>query len=291
MFNETARPTGWFRGKDILGMGPLNWKVVIGFVAFHIMAAIAPFYFSWNAFFVAALLFFISGWLGITLCFHRFLTHGSFKAPDWLRYTLTFFSVLAFQGGPFDWVGTHRIHHAESDTDKDPHTPNHGFSWSHMLWMFPKKPEGLDPRRFVPDLMADPVMVFIDRFFWVPQVVLGGILYYIGHTIGGSHEALAWVLWGVGFRTVVVWHVTWSVNSAAHTWGYQDFDTGDRSTNCWWVAWLSGGEGWHNNHHQDPKSASHGMRPGQIDMTYWIIVVLSWMGLASNIQKPKVWNT
>jgi len=124
----------------------------------------------------------------------------------------------------------------------------------------------------------------------VPQVLVAGGLYAVGYSVGGTPEALAWLFWGVGMRTVAVWHITWSVNSASHTWGYQNFDTRDHSKNNWWVALLSFGEGWHNNQHKQQGSASHGMWWWEIDMTYWAIVVFSWIGLVWDIRKPKMWN-
>jgi len=282
--------TGWLRGKDILGMGPLNWEVTIGIVTFHLMALLAVFYVTWNAVLVAFVLYLITGWLGVTLCYHRLLTHESFKTTKIVRYALTTLGVLAFQGGPITWIGNHRAHHKHSDTDEDPHTPLHGFHWAHIVWMLFKKPEGFEPSDLARELKEEPVMVFFERFFWLPQVILAGSLYTTGYIVGGSYEALAWLLWGVGVRTIVTWHITWFVNSASHTWGYRNFDVNDNSRNNWWVALLGFGEGWHNNHHKQQGSASHGMRWFELDMTYWIIVLLSWVGLAWNIKKPRMWS-
>jgi len=281
--------TDWLRGRDILGMGPLNWGVVIGFAVFHIMAVLAVFYVSWEAVLVALVLYIITGWFGVTLCFHRLLTHESFETPKAFRYILTTATILAFQGGPLTWVGNHRLHHKHSDTDEDPHSPEHGFHWAHMVWMCYKEPEGRNPIKASGGLREEWIMIVFERFFWVPQVLLAGALYAMGYAVGNSYEALAWVFWGVGVRTAAVWHITWSVNSASHTWGYQNFDTKDGSRNNWWVAILSFGEGWHNNHHADQRAASHGMKWWEIDMTYWVVVALSWVGLAWNIQEPKMW--
>jgi stearoyl-CoA desaturase (delta-9 desaturase) len=137
------------------------------------------------------------------------------------------------------------------------------------------------------DLQRDPVMAAIDRWFWVPQVVLAAVLLGVGWAIGGWTLGVSWVVWGVALRTVVVFHITWFVNSAAHTWGYQNFQTtGEHSTNLWWVALISFGEGWHNNHHAHPRSAAHGLRWYEVDMTYLTILALSWLGLARDVKKP-----
>lgn len=123
--------------------------------------------------------------------------------------------------------------------------------------------------------------------FWLPQVVLALILYVVGWMLSGNQLALSLVFWGIGLRTVLVFHATWFVNSAAHTWGYQSSETGDNSRNLWWVGLLTLGEGWHNNHHYDPRSARHGIRWFEFDATYWTIIIMSRFRLTSKIRKPK----
>ena len=138
-----------------------------------------------------------------------------------------------------------------------------------------------DPRRAkctALDLARDPVHLFLNRTQGLWPVLLGGLLYAVG--------GLPWLIWGFSVRTVVVYHVTWLVNSAAHTWGYQSYQTNDRSTNCWWVALLSFGEGWHNNHHAFPRSAAHGLRWWELDLTYLTIRTFEILGLAKNIVVP-----
>jgi len=215
------------------------------------------------------------------------LTHRSFKTPRWLEYTLTTIACAAWQGGPAEWVGMHRLHHRHSDADHDPHSPRHGFTWSHMLWMLHGEIEGLHARDAAKDLMRDPIMRWIDRLFWMPQLVLAAALLSLGWWIGGPMLGVSWVVWAVALRTVVVFHGTWFVNSATHTWGYQNYrDTGDHSTNLWWVALLSFGEGWHNNHHAHPRSAAHGLRWFELDPTYWTIRLLEAASLARDVKHP-----
>ncbi|HEX7010008.1 MAG TPA: fatty acid desaturase [Phycisphaeraceae bacterium] len=278
-----------FRKRGIC-WGRLYWPVVIGIGTLHAGSLLGPLYFSWSAVLAAAALVWLTGGLGITLCYHRLLTHRSFKTPKWFEYFLTILGCMAWQGGPIQWVGTHRIHHKHSDQELDPHTPKHGFTWAHIFWCMHKESEGQVAADAAKDLQRDPVMRLIDRYFWLPQLFLAGALYGIGHGLAaaGFHTSgLSWLIWGVCVRTVVVYHGTWFVNSASHTWGYRNFNTRDHSTNLWWVALLSFGEGWHNNHHAFQRSAAHGLRWFEFDATYLTIRLLGWMGLAWDIVLPQ----
>ena len=265
-----------------------DWHVVIGIVAMHILAIVAlatiPQTFTWSGFVIFVVMSWATGGIGITLCYHRLLTHRSFKAPKW-------------QGGPIQWVGVHRLHHAESDLELDPHSPKHGFTWAHMLWCMLKAPVShLDAAGACKDLLRDPVLRLLDKYFWVPQFVfiaaLAGAGYFIGEAMNpgtpgtGSQLAWSWVLWGVAVRIVLVYHGTWFVNSASHTWGYRNYETPDHSTNLWWVAVWAFGEGWHNNHHAHQSSARHGMRWWEFDLTWQVIKVLKLVGLAKDIRLP-----
>ena len=268
----------------------LDWTVVIGIAAMHIGCLFAPFYFSWSALALTAFLMWLTGGIGITLCYHRLLTHRSFKTPKWFEYVITTIACMAWQGGPIQWVGVHRLHHKHSDEELDPHSPKHGFTWAHMFWCMHKQPDGQDARAAAKDLQRDRVLWLLDKYFWVPQFFLVALVYVVGEWMGRSGfetSGLSWLLWGVCVRTVVVYHSTWFVNSAAHTWGYRNYDTSDISTNLWWVALLSFGEGWHNNHHAYQRSAAHGLRWYEFDMTYWLIRLLGVVGLAKDIVLPK----
>jgi stearoyl-CoA desaturase (delta-9 desaturase) len=271
----------------------LDWPVVIGMGVMHIGALAAPFCFSWSGFFVFLALSWATGIVGITLCFHRLLTHRSFKTPKWFEYFLTVLGCAAWQGSPVQWVGTHRIHHKHSDHDEDPHTPNHGFAWSHVFWCMTKN-QGADSKRTAADaardLVRDKGIRLISRWYILPQIVLTilcGLGGWAASALGWDTSVWSWLVWGVCVRTVVVYHITWFVNSAAHTWGYQSYDTHDRSTNLWWLAFLSWGEGWHNNHHGDQRAAAHGRRWFELDMTYLMILGLSKVGLASDVVRAK----
>jgi fatty-acid desaturase len=256
----------------------------------HILAlgVFLPSLFDISSVLIAVLLYWISGGLGITLCYHRLLTHKSFKTPQWVRCVLTTFACLAWQGSPLRWVGTHRFHHKHSDDELDPHSPKHGFTWSHITWVLTKSPEGFSGEDYAVDLEKEKMMRFFDKFWWLPQIVLSILLLFGGWIVKDITLGFSWFIWGVAFRTIMVYHMTWFVNSAAHTWGSRKFDTEDNSRNLFWVALISWGEGYHNNHHGQQSSASHGMTRLSFDPTYWTINIMSWLGLASNIKRPKL---
>ena len=271
---------------------PLTWRDLdpvnfLGIGSMHVLAIAAPFTFSWSGMGIAIALWWLCGGLGICLCYHRLLTHRSFKTPRWFEYVLTTLGVLNWQGGPVQWVGMHRIHHKHSDGEHDPHSPKHGFNWAHILWCVTREPEGMDARGAAKDLQRNPVTAWFDKYHFLPQFVLAGALFGAGWAFGGLPLALSWLVWGVAVRVVFVYHATWFVNSAAHTWGYQSHDTGDGSKNNWWVAILSFGEGWHNNHHACDRAAAHGRKWYEVDLTYYTIKALSWVGLAWDIVPPK----
>jgi stearoyl-CoA desaturase (delta-9 desaturase) len=264
----------------------LSWPVIIALGGVHVIAAFAvvPSLFTWSGLAIMLGLIWVTGGLGIALGYHRLLTHRSFRTPKWFEYVLTTCGCLAWQGGPLNWVGIHRLHHKHADDDHDPHSPRHGFTWSHILWMLQRQLEGIRGKDAAKDLQRDPPMRWLDRLFWVPQLTLTAALFFAGWAIAGPRLGASWVVWGIGVRTVIVFHATWFVNSASHTWGYQNYtETGDDSTNLWWVALLSFGEGWHNNHHRHPRSAAHGLRRFELDPTWWTIKALARLGLAHDI--------
>jgi sn-1 stearoyl-lipid 9-desaturase len=256
----------------------LNWTMIIALIIFHIGAVCAflPGLFSWQAVSVAVLLHWITGGLGITLGWHRLLSHRSFQVPKWLEYFFAFCGTLALQGGIIWWVGLHRHHHLHSDQDVDHHDSKKGFIWSHVRWMCFDVPAESDIPRFTKDIADDPFYQFLNNYFFPLQVVLGVVLYAIG--------GWPFVFWGVFARLVIVYHCTWLVNSATHKFGYRNFETTDNSTNCWWVAITTYGEGWHNNHHAYQYSARHGMKWWEIDITWMTIQVLQLLGLATKVK-------
>lgn len=247
------------------------------------LLALLPANFNWPAVFVMVFLYWVTGCLGITLGWHRMISHRSYSTPKWVEYILVFCGSLACQHGPIEWIGLHRHHHAYSDQPNDHHDSNKGFWWSHMDWLVRDVPAKAEIPRFTRDIAADPFYRFCNRWFLGLQALLAIALYGLGEVWVGN--GWSFVIWGIFLRLVVVYHCTWFVNSATHKFGYRTFEnSGDRSTNCWWVALLTFGEGWHNNHHAYQYSARHGLKWWEFDLTWTIIRTLERFGLASNIK-------
>jgi stearoyl-CoA desaturase (delta-9 desaturase) len=263
----------------------LDWTMIIALVIFHIGAVCAflPGIFSWQGVGVALLLHWITGGLGITLGWHRLLSHRSFQVPKWLEYFFAFCGTLALQGGILWWVGLHRHHHLHSDEDVDHHDSKKGFLWSHIRWMCFEIPAESDIPRFTKDIADDRFYQFLNKYFFPLQVGLGVVLYAIG--------GWSFVFWGIFARLVLVYHCTWLVNSATHKFGYRTFETTDKSTNCWWVALTTYGEGWHNNHHAYQYSARHGMQWWELDITWLTIQLLQLLGLATKVKLVEAGTT
>jgi stearoyl-CoA desaturase (delta-9 desaturase) len=258
--------------------GKLNWSTIIAVALFHILALVALFTFSWQNLLAATVLWWVSGSLGIGVGYHRLMTHRGFKVPRWLERTLAVFGSFAVQSGPITWVTAHRLHHAFTDTDRDPHTPRHGTYWSHIGWIFRGTAQNnsvATMKRYSPDLMRDPFLVTLDKHYWVVNFLLGLGLFAIG--------GFSMLLWGVFLRTVFGWHCTWLVNSATHLWGKRRFETRDDSRNNGLIAALTWGEGWHNNHHAYPRSARHGLRWYEVDINWIQIRLLEKIGLIKNV--------
>ncbi|KAL2463070.1 Palmitoyl-monogalactosyldiacylglycerol delta-7 desaturase [Forsythia ovata] len=225
-------------------------------------------------------LYIITGLFGITLSYHRHLSHKSFKIPKWLEYIFAYCGVLAAQRDPIYWVSTHRYHHQFCDTEKDPHSPIRGFWFSHIGWSFDDNStvEKCGKPNNVGDLEKQPFYKFLERTYLIHPIGLGALLYALG--------GFPYVVWGMGVRCVFLDHVTFLVNSVSHIWGKQAWNTGDLSRNNWLVAMFTFGEGWHNNHHAFEYSARHGLEWWQIDITWYVIRLLEAIGLATDVKLP-----
>jgi len=258
--------------------GRLNWNFAFWLTAFHLAAIAAFFCFSWSALAVFFVLWIIGQNVGIGMSYHRLLTHRGYTTPKWVEYALAGCGTLALQGGPIYWVAVHRLHHQLTDRPGDPHSPRDGGWWSHTGWILHGTLRNRNAllNRYAPDLTRDPFYVWLSRWHWVPTVIVGIGLYFAG--------GWSWVPWGIFLRVTLGLHVTWLVNSATHMWGSRRFDTRDDSRNNWWVALLTGGEGWHNNHHAHPVSARHGMAWYEVDVNYLGIRLLGLLGLARRIK-------
>jgi stearoyl-CoA desaturase (delta-9 desaturase) len=235
--------------------------------------------------------------LGVSMTYHRLLSHKAWQPVPALRHFLLFCASVSLQSGPIKWSATHRLHHRESDHEDDPHSPLVGFLWSHLLWNFYTTPQLQDPaviRRLVPDLMDDKVLKFYDKYFFALWCTFATLCWGVGYLAAGGGPAgvqLGWslVVWGSFVRTVWVWHVTWFVNSATHLWGYRNYNTVDDSRNLWWVAVVTFGEGWHNNHHAMAGSAKFGQQWWEIDTTWMMLSLFMKLGLVKKVNPgPKL---
>ena len=236
--------------------------------------------------------------IGITVGFHRHLTHRAFKTRRPVRAALAILGSAAVEGPVISWVADHRKHHAFTDEPGDPHSPHvghggglrgslRGLAHAHLGWLYDHSQRALKTR-YAPDLMNDPLIRFVDRTF-VLWVFAGLALPFgLGWAIGGSiHTALTGLLWGGLVRMFLLHHVTYSINSLCHYFGRRDYDTDDESRNLAWLAPLSFGESWHNNHHAFPTSARHGLRLWQVDTGAWVIWTLEKLGLAWDVVRAR----
>ncbi len=263
--------------------GKLSVLTCVVLVWFHIQAVAALFSFSWTNLFVAVALYWVSIGLGISMGYHRLHTHRGFKTFKLFDYFLAICGTLTLEGGPMFWVATHRLHHQYSDQPEDPHTPRVSGFWAHMGWMLFGEAHHSDTARmarYAPDLGRDPFYRWLTTYHWVPLTVLGFTLLAIG----------GWPLvnWAIFLRVVVGLHSTWLVNSATHMWGRRRFATRDDSRNVWWVALLTFGEGWHNNHHAHPASARHGLAWYEFDITWLELKLLQKIGLVWDVRVARL---
>jgi stearoyl-CoA desaturase (delta-9 desaturase) len=242
-------------------------------------------------------IFYLVSGFGVTVGFHRYLTHGSFKAVRWLRIALTSAGSLAIEGAPIIWVADHRRHHAYADREGDPHSPwrygatvkgiAKGLAYAHIGWLFRR--ESSNRERFAPDLLADRDLSRVDRLFLpialasvLAPPLLGGLLTW------SWQGALSAFFWASLVRIALLHHVTWSINSICHVYGQRPFATrhADRAANFWPLALISFGESWHNSHHADPTCARHGVLPGQLDTSARLIWLLQRAGWVYDVRWP-----
>ncbi|KAG7653253.1 Fatty acid desaturase domain [Arabidopsis suecica] len=245
----------------------------------HLLCLLAPFNYKWEALRFSIVLTLVTN-LGITFSYHRNLSHRSFKLPKWLEYPFAYFALFALQGDPLDWVSIHRFHHQFTDSDRDPHSPIEGFWFSHVLWIFDTDyiREKCGRRNNVMDLKQQWFYRFLKK-----TLVLHIFLYWTLIYLWGG---LPYLTWTVGSGGVFAYHGTWLVNSACHMCGSQVWHTNDTSRNVWWLAVLTMGESWHNNHHAFEASARHGLEWYQVDLTWYLIWFFQALGLATNVKLP-----
>jgi stearoyl-CoA desaturase (delta-9 desaturase) len=281
----------------------IAWRYAAPIAALHLLAlgVCFPWLFSWTGVALALVGTYVYGGLGINIAYHRLLAHGSFKCPLWLEHSFVVVGLCCMEDAPASWVATHRLHHNDTDAQSDPHSPLVSFFWSHVGWLLM---ENRDVRclsayeRFARDVLRDPFYMRLERTLLPIWIYLGhAVLYFLagfgvvaatsGNWAAGIQFGLSLVAWGVILRTVCVWHISWSINSLTHLYGYRSYETGENSRNNWLVALLSNGEGWHNNHHVDPASASNSHRWWEIDTVFMFIRCLEMVGLATNVIRPR----
>jgi stearoyl-CoA desaturase (Delta-9 desaturase) len=253
---------------------------------------------NWHDVVIAAVFYWVSG-LGITVGYHRYFTHSSFKAKPGLRVALAVAGSMAMEGPVVTWVADHRRHHKYSDKEGDPHSPwrygddakalAKGLLWAHILWLF--DPNQTSQEKFAPDLLADKKIHLVDSLFpaivafsLLAPAVAGGFWTSVG--VWSWHGAIEAFFWAGLVRITLLHHVTWSTNSICHTWGNTDWQSRDRSVNVSWLAIASFGESWHNLHHADPTCARHGALKGQIDQSARVIQWFEKLGLAYDVRWP-----
>jgi stearoyl-CoA desaturase (delta-9 desaturase) len=261
----------------------INWLTCIVLVVFHVLAVTALFQFTWTNLIVAGVLYWVAVGLGISMGYHRLHTHRGFKTTRLFEYFLAICGTLTLEGGPIFWVAVHRQHHQHSDQPADPHTPRVSPFWSHLGWVIFGEANHNNTAimsRYAPDLGRDRFYQWLSTYHWVPLTTLGLTLLAVG----------GWPLvnWAIFLRVVVGLHATWLVNSATHLWGRRRFATKDDSKNSWWVALLTFGEGWHNNHHAHPVSARHGLAWYEFDPTWIELKLLRAIGLVWDVKFARV---
>ncbi len=280
------------------------WMYTVPLCLIHVTALLAfvPYFFSWSGVILAISGHFIFGMFGITIGYHRLLTHRGFTCPRWFEHFLALLGICNLQDSPARWVAIHRMHHQHSDHQEDPHSPLVNFFWGHAGWVLVQsRAHGHinNFERYARDLLRDPFYLRLERgglwfFVYVGHALLftgaGALTGWLltGTTAGAQQLALSWLIWAVFVRTVFVLNGTWAVNSVTHRWGYRNYETRDNSRNSWIVALFSHGEGWHNNHHAQPRAAMHGHRWWEFDCSWFFIRLFEKIGLVKNVVRPKL---
>jgi stearoyl-CoA desaturase (delta-9 desaturase) len=244
---------------------------------------------SWIAVSVCAFLYVIR-MFGITGVYHRYFSHRTYQTSRVFQFVLAFLGATSAQKGPIWWASHHRHHHRHSDTPEDIHSPIiHGIYYAHIGWVL--SPQFLNTREeLVKDLMKFPELRFLDKYNTVPPILLGVATYFLGSWLGAAYPSLhtsgfQMLVWGFFISTVLLYHGTFCINSFTHLIGKRRFKTSDDSRNNWFLALITLGEGWHNNHHRYPGSEPQGMYWWEIDVSHYILLVLSWMGLVWDIRR------
>lgn len=267
----------------------VEWFRVIPFLLLHAACGLVLLVgWSWPSVAAAGFVY-AARVFGLTAFYHRYFAHRAFKTSRGVQFLGALLGCSAAQRGPIWWAAHHRHHHRASDRHDDIHSPvQQGFIWSHMLWFMTRNAYRTNTK-LVKDWLKFPELRLIDRFDFLAPVALATALYAIGEVLQAywptsGVSGLQMVVWGFVLSTVALYHVTFSINSLAHRLGSRRYDTRDESRNNWWLALLTFGEGWHNNHHHFPSSARQGFFWWEVDLTYYCLVVLSWLGIVWDLK-------
>jgi len=278
----------WFDNQAVAASGQferrVEWLRTLPFIGMHLMCAgVIWVGVSSTALLVAAALY-VLRLVAITGFYHRYFSHKTFRTSRALQFVFAVLGTMAVQRGPLWWAAHHRHHHAHADEENDSHSPaQHGFWWSHMGW-FMNRSNFRTRSELIRDLMRYPELRFLDRFDIVPPIALAALLFFGGNALAQAYPQLdtsgaQLLIWGFFISTVLLHHVTFTVNSLAHRFGRRRYATSDDSRNNWWIALLTFGEGWHNNHHHFPGSVRQGFYWWEIDLTYYLLRAMAACGL------------
>jgi stearoyl-CoA desaturase (Delta-9 desaturase) len=265
----------------------VNWLGSLPFFAMHLLPLGALFTgVPWVAWIIMAVLYFGRMWF-VTAGYHRYFAHRTYKMSRVMQFIMALGASTAVQKGPIWWAAHHRHHHKHSDQNEDIHSPKRGFWWSHMGWILCRK---YDPTRteLVPDLLKYPELRWLDKYWIIPQVTMIALVFGLGLLLTGGAivPALGIVFIGFFLSTILLSHTTYTINSLSHVFGHRRYATNDTSRNNWLLALITGGEGWHNNHHHYQGSTRQGFKWWEIDTTYYVLWVMSKLRLVSNLRKP-----
>jgi fatty-acid desaturase len=280
----------------------VKWRYASPIILIHLVALMAclPWSFSWTGVILAVFGCIVFGGVGMNVGYHRLLTHRSFSCPRWTERSLAILGACCMEESPTVWAAWHRQHHHTADKERDPHSPLTSFLWGHIGWLVIKSDNadaGGLKKRYAPDLMSDPFYEWLEASDnWIKVALLSWAAFFAAGFAavtlcdGTIRDAIQFgsslVVWGAAVRTVLVWHITWSVNSVTHLWGYRNYDTPDNSRNNILIGLLAGGEGWHNNHHAAPASARHGHKWWEFDLAWLMIRLLMLLGIATKVRLP-----
>ena len=256
-----------------------GWLVSLPFLGVHVaaVAGVALLGWSWKGFALAIALYYLR-MFGVTGGYHRYFSHRTYRTSRWFQFVMALLATLSLQKGVLWWAAHHRTHHKFSDTKDDPHSfREEGFWHSHIGWILQRETEETN-EKLVPDLVRYPELRWLNKWHLVPGVTLGVILWLVG-----SWPAL---VWGLFVSTTLLWHGTFTINSLAHWFGRRRYNTTDDSKNSFLLALITMGEGWHNNHHYYQRAACQGFYWWEIDLTFYILKALSWVGIVWDLQVP-----